>query len=325
VAQAAPIVVVVSPALGGARLDRVVATVPGVGTRSQAKQLVDGGHVRVDGVVRKASHPVPAGATVAVTLPPPAPSTVAPEALPLAVLFEDADLMAIDKPPGMVVHPAPGARSGTVVNAVLHRLGALVGVGAPERPGIVHRLDKDTSGVLLIARTPAALAVLGRQFRDRSVHKTYLAVVHGRVARASGVVDRPIGRDPRERKRMSVRSGGGRAAVTRWSVAERFPGATLLTLHPETGRTHQLRVHLAALGHPIVGDAVYGGRRRPPAGAAPLLATFPRQALHAAELTFVHPRTGVRTTLRAPIPDDIRVLLEALRGAADARKPLGSA
>ena len=320
----APIVVVVPPALGGVRLDRVVATVPGVGTRSQAKQLVDGGHVRVDGVLRKASHAVPAGARVVVTLPPPVPSTLVPEALPLTVLFEDADLLAIDKPPGMVVHPAPGARTGTVVNAVLHRLGELAGVGAADRPGIVHRLDKDTSGVLLVARTSAALAALGRQFRDRSVHKTYVAVVHGRVARASGVVDRPIGRDPRERKRMSVR-GGGRAAVTRWSVTERFPGATLLTLHPETGRTHQLRVHLAALGHPIVGDAVYGGRRRPPAGTPPLLATFPRQALHAAEVAFAHPRTGVPTTIRAPIPADIGELLDALRNAAGARKPSGSA
>ncbi len=321
----APIVVVVPSALGGERLDRVVATVPGVATRSQAKQLVDGGHVRVDGVVRKASHAVPAGARVVVTLPPPAPSTVAPEALPLRVLYEDADLLAIDKPPGMVVHPAPGARSGTVVNAVLHRLGTLAGVGAPDRPGIVHRLDKDTSGVLLIARTAAALAALGRQFRDRTVQKTYVAVVHGRVAGTSGIVDRPIGRDPRERKRMSVRSGGGRVAVTRWTVAERFPGATLLHLHPETGRTHQLRVHLAALGHPIVGDRVYGGRRRPPAGAPPLLATFPRQALHAAEVAFRHPRTGEQTALGAPLPADIRTLLDALRTPPDARKPSGSA
>src|SRR5262249_30688863 len=191
------------------------------------------------------------------------------EALPVTVLYEDADVLAIDKPPGMVVHPAPGARRGTLVNALLHRLGSLAGVGEPERPGIVHRLDRDTSGVLLVARSARALEALARQFRERTVEKRYFAVVRGRLEPEAGVIDRPIGRHPHERKRMSVRSRRGRPAVTRWQVVERLPGATVVRLAPETGRTHQLRVHLAAAGHPIVGDAVYGARRgRPAADAA---------------------------------------------------------
>jgi 23S rRNA pseudouridine1911/1915/1917 synthase len=257
-----------------------------------------------------------------ITVPPPPPAGVEPEALPLVVLYEDAQLLAIDKPPDMVVHPAPGVRRGTVVNAVLHRLGALAGVGEPERPGIVHRLDRDTSGVLLVARTAQALEGLARQFRDRTIAKRYVAVVHGRVGGAAGVIDRPIGRHPRERQRMSVRAQGGRVAVTRFEVVERFAGATLLRLAPETGRTHQIRVHLAALGHPIVGDRVYGGRGRAvagtPAAAAAVLAGFPRQALHAESIAFTHPASGAPVRVTASLPDDLRELLEVLRHARPA-------
>jgi 23S rRNA pseudouridine1911/1915/1917 synthase len=300
------------------RLDRFLATLPELGTRSRAKGLLDDGRVSVDGLTRKPGHAVRPGERVAITVPPPEPSGVEPEALPLVVLYEDAHLLAIDKPPDMVVHPAPGARRGTVVNAVLHRLGALPGVGEPERPGIVHRLDRDTSGVLLVARTAQALEGLARQFRDRTIAKRYVAVVHGSVRGAGGVIDQPIGRHPRERQRMSVRARG-RAAVTRFEVVERFAGATLLRLAPETGRTHQLRVHLAALGHPIVGDRVYGGRGRAGAGTpqavAGVLTAFPRQALHAKSLAFAHPVSGASLRVTAPLPDDLRRLVEALRQA----------
>jgi 23S rRNA pseudouridine1911/1915/1917 synthase len=309
--------VCVPPAAAGMRLDRFLATLPELGTRSRAKGLLDEGRVSVDGLTRKAGHAVRSGERVVITVPPPQPAGVEPEALPLVVLYEDAQLLAIDKPPDMVVHPAPGVRSGTVVNAVLHRLGALAGVGEPERPGIVHRLDRDTSGVLLVARTAQALEGLARQFRDRTIAKRYVAVVHGRVGGAVGVIDRPIGRHPRERQRMSVRARGGRVAVTRFEVVERFAGATLLRLAPETGRTHQIRVHLAALGHPIVGDRVYGGRGRAvagtPAAAAAVLAGFARQALHAESIAFTHPSSGGLVRVTASLPDDMRELLEVLR------------
>jgi 23S rRNA pseudouridine1911/1915/1917 synthase len=246
----------------------------------------------------------------------PLPTTIEPEDLPLVVLYEDAHLLAIDKPPGMVVHPAPGARRGTLVNALAHRLGLLAGVGPADRPGIVHRLDRDTSGVLLVARTAAALEALARQFRERSVHKRYLAIVRGRIAKASGMIDQPIGRHPVERKRMSVHGQRARAAVTRWQVAERFAEATLVRLAPETGRTHQLRVHLAAMGHPVLGDKVYGRRRSSRAVTGPACA---RQALHAEELHFAHPVSGERVVVRAALPADLEAVLARLR--RDARKP----
>jgi len=309
VAASRRVVLHVPAAAAGTRLDRFLAT-DAIGTRSQAKLLIDAGHVRVDGVARKGSHLLRAGERVEVDVPPPAPFAVEAEALPVTVLYEDAHLLAIDKPPGMVVHPAPGARRGTLVNALVHRLGTLAGVGEAERPGIVHRLDRDTSGVLLVARTVQALESLARQFRERTVEKRYLAVVRGRLEPERGTIDRPIGRHPHERKRMSVRTRHGRAALTRWTVVERLPGATVVRLAPETGRTHQLRVHLAAAGHPIVGDRVYGARRARATVPAAL-----RQALHAEEIRFTHPATGVRMTVRAPLPADLEQLLAALRQA----------
>ena len=300
---------VVPPAAVGERLDRFLAGSPAIRTRSHAKQLVDAGRVRVDGVARKAAHLLHGGERVDVEVAAPEPSTLEPEPIPLRILYEDDELLAIDKPPGLVVHPAPGARHGTLVHALLHRFGALPS-GDPERPGIVHRLDRDTSGVLLVARTRRAHESLARQFQERTVEKTYVAVVRGGVGVASGRIDRPIGRHPRERKRMSVRSPRGRPAVTRWSVVERLPGATVLRLAPETGRTHQLRVHLAAAGHPILGDPVYGARRRGRSGPEP---SFPRQALHAEAITFMHPVDETRLTIRAPVPPDIQQLIETLR------------
>jgi 23S rRNA pseudouridine1911/1915/1917 synthase len=313
VARAEHVVLVVPPGSAGMRLDRLVASLPQVATRSQAKHLIDLGLVRVDGRVRKTAYQVRGGAEVAVEIPPPDSSSVEPEPLPLCVLYEDEHLLAIDKPPGLVVHPAPGARRGTLVNALVHRMGALAGVGDPDRPGIVHRLDRDTSGVLLVARTAAVLEALAQQFRARSIEKRYVAIVRGTLRPSSGTIDRPIGRHPHERKRMSVRSRRGRSAVTRWTVLERLPGATLVQLRPETGRTHQLRVHLAALGHPIVGDRVYGARRPSRAGEP----TCARQALHAAEIAFMHPATGERMVVRAPLPPDLETTLAALRQAAE--------
>src|SRR5262249_11804611 len=277
----------------------------------------DAGRVAIDGDPRKAGFVVRAGMRVTVELPGADATTVAAEALPLVVLYEDAALLAIDKPAGMGVHPAPGGRSGTGVNARLPRLGALDGVGAADRPGIVHRLDKDTSGVLLVARTVGALEALARQFRARTVEKRYTALVHGTVRGERGAIDRPIGRDPHDRKRMSVRARRARPAITRFTVRERLPGATLLDVAPETGRTHQIRVHLASIGHPIVGDAVYGGRRRRASGrAGGALAACPRQALHAARLAVTHPLDGRRITLESPLPADLRGVLDALRKAA---------
>jgi 23S rRNA pseudouridine1911/1915/1917 synthase len=301
-------------AAAGLRLDRFLADAPGVGTRSQAKRLIDEGRVWVDGRCGKAAQRLRAEARVEVALAARPTPSLTPEPVPLAILYEDDDLVAIDKPAGMVVHPAPGRPGGTLVNALVHRWGRAPQVGHPSRPGIVHRLDRDTSGVLLVARTPAVLEGLARQFRERAVEKHYLALVHGLLRAPTGTIDRPIGRHPRARQRMSVRSRRGRAALTRWTVLERLPGATLVRLEPETGRTHQLRVHLAALGYPIVGDPVYGGRRG--RRSASPLGDFPRQALHAEQIGFVHPGTGVRLTVRAPLPPDLEALLAALRQAA---------
>jgi 23S rRNA pseudouridine1911/1915/1917 synthase len=298
----------------GMRLDRFLARAPELPTRSQAKLLVAAGRVTVAGIVRKPSFTVEVGTTVVVDVPVPVASAIEPEALPLQVLVEDPVFLAIDKAPGMAAHPAPGSLRGTVVNAVLHRLGPLDGVGDPTRPGIVHRLDKDTSGVMLIARTASALAALGRQFHDRTVRKTYIALVHGQVRGEQGRIDLPIGRHPTERKRMSVQARHSRAAATAWAVTERFAGATLVTARPETGRTHQIRVHLAAMGYPIVGDALYGGRRSRAVGP---LATFPRQALHAAALQFQHPESGEPVVIAAPLPADMEHVLAALRSMRD--------
>src|SRR2546428_6646421 len=213
----------------------------------------------------------------------------------------------------MVVPPAPGARRGRGVTALVHRLGAGAGAGPPDGPGMAHRLDRDTSGVLLVARTAAALEALARQFRTRTIEKVYLAVVRGHLGAAHGTIDRAVGRHPRERRRMSVHSRRGRAAVTRWTALERLSGATLVRLEPETGRSHQLRVHLAAPGHPILGDTVYGARR---AGRAGTSLAFPRQALPAAAIRFDHPSSGARTVVRAPLPPDLEQLLAMVRQAS---------
>ncbi|HEU4369405.1 MAG TPA: RluA family pseudouridine synthase [Methylomirabilota bacterium] len=292
----------------GLRLDRWLAeTVPTM-SRAKIQALIDAGHVRVDGIRRKSSHRVVSGERVEVDIPPLAPETLEPERIALSVIHEDEHVLVLDKPAGMVVHPGAGHARGTLAAGVLAHAPGTAGVGGPRRPGVVHRLDKDTSGLLVVAKTQGAYESLTSQLAARTVHRVYLAVAHGRVAAAQGVVDRPIGRDPRDRTRMAVRPAGqGRPAVTHFHVLERFARFTYLEARLETGRTHQIRVHLASLGHPIAGDAVYG-RRRPP-----LPVPFDGLALHATALAFVHPATGQRLEFRAALPARISGLLSHLR------------
>jgi 23S rRNA pseudouridine1911/1915/1917 synthase len=272
--------------------------------------------VVLSGRAARASTRVRAGDRVAFDVPPPEPSELLPEDLPLSVLYEDADLLVLDKAAGMVVHPARGSPRSTVVNALLHRLAGAA--SAPPRLGLVHRLDKDTSGCLVVAKTDAALQALQAQWKARTVEKVYLALCHGELA-AQGRLDTPYGRHPRDRTRWSGRVRAARRAVTTWAVRERFGRrATLAEVTLHTGRTHQIRVHLAEAGHPLLGDASYGGTRREarlPAGdplrrAAEALA---RQALHATRLAFDHPRTGERLAFVAPVPADLERALAALR------------
>ena len=285
----------------GERLDRYLAALGRWGSRSQIQRLISDGHIRVQGECVKAGTVLRAGQHIDVEPgPSPLPAGIEAEAIPLDVLYEDRWLLVINKPPGLVVHPAPGHWRGTLVSALLHHWqGPRAGLD-PLRPGIVHRLDKDTSGVLLIAKDNDTLAELGRQFRDREVEKQYVAAVAGRVARASGTIAAPIGRNPVHRKRMAIRQGG-REALTTFEVIERFADLTFVRLHPKTGRTHQLRVHLAAIGHPVVGDAVYGRQRTGQRGMR-------RQALHAERLRFRHPHSGEWMTVTAPWPADLVML-----------------
>ncbi len=290
----------------GSRLDLALATLADV-PRSQARRWIDTGCVRVDGARLRASHRLRGGESLEADPPEPRPSPVEPEAIPLAVLFEDADLIVIDKPAGLVVHPAPGHDRGTLVNALLHHCRDLSGVGGVLRPGIVHRLDRGTSGVLVAAKNDAAHAGLAAQFRAHDIERVYLALVRGTPGGDAGRVDRPVGRHPRDRKRMSVAARVAREAHTAWRVRERFArsGVALLEVRPETGRTHQIRVHLASAGLPIVADPVYGrGRER--FGLA-------RPALHAARLGFAHPRSGERLAFEAPPPRDFAAALALLR------------
>ena len=291
----------------GARLDRwLAARVPEL-SRSRLQALIDAGHVRVDGDIPKTSRRLAGGEQVSLEIPAAPPETLAPEAIALAVLYEDDDVLVVDKPVGMVVHPGAGHPTGTLAAAVLAHAPGTAGVGGPRRPGIVHRLDKDTSGLLVLAKTARAYDSLTAQLAARSVTRRYRAIVHGRVKAAEGVVDTPIGRHPRDRIRMAVLPRGKRA-VTRYKVLERFPHFSDLDVSLETGRTHQIRVHMASLGHPVAGDALYGGRTRrsPPE-------TLEGLALHAAELAFVHPVTESRLQFASPLPARMERLLSQLR------------
>jgi 23S rRNA pseudouridine1911/1915/1917 synthase len=253
-----------------------------------------------------------------VSVPAPAPAAPQPEDIPLRVVYEDAALLVIDKPTGLVVHPGAGTPAGTLVNALVARVRDLSGVGGVLRPGIVHRLDRGTSGLLVVAKDDATHRELARQFAARSVEKEYLALVLGSPARAAGEIDKPIGRDPARRMRMSVRASRGRTALTSWRVVERFDGAALLRVRIHSGRTHQIRVHLASIGHAVAGDPLYGGTRTPSGrtAAREALASLARPALHSARLAFTHPVSHERLTLEAPLPEDLLQVLRELRAAS---------
>jgi 23S rRNA pseudouridine1911/1915/1917 synthase len=295
----------------GTRLDRWLATnLPDV-SRARLQALIAGGSVRVDGALRKAAHRLQGGEIVEVVMPPPAVETLVPEPIALSIVHEDGEVLVIDKPAGMVVHPGAGHSRGTLVSAVLAHAPSIAGVGGPRRPGVVHRLDKGTSGLIVIAKTSRAYDSLVAQLAARSVKRRYLAVVHGRVPHAEGIVEAEIGRHPHDRVRMAVRPPGrGKRAVTRYRVLERFAHFTYLEAALETGRTHQIRVHMASLGHPVAGDDLYGRGTRSP---VPLGGGL---ALHAAGLSFVHPVTQERLEFSAPMPSRIEGLLSFLRDAA---------
>ena len=303
-------VLTVEPVSAGARLDRWLTERFPALSRARLQTLIRGGLVRVDGIVLKAAHRLRGGETIQIEIPPPAAEELVPEPTALSVVYEDDHVLVVDKPAGMVVHPGAGRAHGTLAAAVLAHAPTIAGVGGPRRPGIVHRLDKDTSGLLVIAKTQAAYDDLVAQLAARTVTRRYLAVVHGRVRANEGVVNAPIGRHPRDRVKMAVRPAGrGKRAVTRYRVLERFPHFTFLELHLETGRTHQIRVHLASLGHPVVGDQVYGKPRlRPPV-------ELDGHALHAAGLKFVHPDFRKAIELAAPVPARMERLLIHLRNS----------
>jgi len=301
-------------ACSGIRLDVFLAERLPDCSRSFAGQLIAGERVKVNGQARKPGYRLKAGDTVSGCIPPPKPSGYLPESIPLHILYEDHDIVVINKPPGLVVHPAPGHASGTLVNALLYHCPDLGAIGEEMRPGIVHRLDKDTSGTLVVAKNATALEHLAAQFKERSVRKDYLALVHGDMPADCGTIRLPVGRHPVDRKRMSTHSRKGREAETGWRVVRRLVGFTLLELRLKTGRTHQIRVHCAAIQRPIVGDPVYG-RRKAPADRVEiqaLLASVGRQMLHAWRLEIVHPRTGERMRFEAPLPDDMERLIVAL-------------
>jgi 23S rRNA pseudouridine1911/1915/1917 synthase len=282
-------------------------------SRSRIQSLIADGHVSVSGRRVKPGLRVAPGMVAKVEVPEPKSTGLQPEDIPLDILHEDGDLVVVNKPPGMVVHPAAGHSSGTLVNALLHRCPDLRGIGGELRPGIVHRLDKDTSGALVVAKTDAAMARLAADFHGRRIRKEYLAIVHGRLPDGEQRIETEIGRSGHDRKRMSARPPGrGRKAVTHVKAVEELGDFTLVRVRIETGRTHQIRVHMAFVGHPVAGDRQYGGRRER-AGAG----RFPRQMLHAETLAFAHPSTGGTVSFRAPIPADFASALAGLRAAPD--------
>ena len=312
----------VKPSDEAKRLDVLVTSFLAVHTRTFVAGLISDEHIRVDGRPKKPGYRVKSGEQISGIIPPPKPVEFKPEPIPLDILFEDEHIVVVNKPPGLVVHPAPGHFSGTLVNGLLYHCPDLGGIGGELRPGIVHRLDKDTSGTLVVAKNDAAHAHLSRQFKSRQVQKKYLAVVHGNVKSPTGSVKLPIGRHPVDRKRMSSVSPRGRSAQTDWTVKERFHGFTLLELNLKTGRTHQIRVHCHAIHHPIVGDKVYRPRKlektigrgdQQSDQILSLLKTVHRQMLHAWSLSFTHPYTKEVVFYKSPLPADMVEIIQRFR------------
>ncbi len=288
----------------GVRLDAFLAA-DGALSRSQAARLIEEGHVRVNGRTAAKSVRLDGGETVSVDIPEVRETALLPQNIPLDVVYEDDDVIVINKPKGLVVHPAPGHPDGTLVNALLFRCGdSLSGIGGEKRPGIVHRIDRDTSGLIVAAKNDAAHAALSAQLKDHSLARTYECLVTGNIKQDSGTVDAPIDRAPGDRKKMAV-VPGGRRAVTHWEVLARYPGVTHLRCRLETGRTHQIRVHMAYIGHPILGDTVYGAKKPVPG--------LKGQCLHAVGLRFVHPRTGELVALHCPLPPEFTAMLQKLQ------------
>jgi 23S rRNA pseudouridine1911/1915/1917 synthase len=312
--------IVAGPEAAGQRLDRFLADAIGTLSRSRVKALIEAGNVACDGQpVREPADAIRAGAAYTLDLPPPAPARPQPQVIPFPILYEDADLIVLDKPAGLVVHPAPGNLDGTLVNALLAHCGpSFTGIGAERRPGIVHRLDKDTSGVMVVAKTQLANDALTAAFAARDLDRAYVALCWGLPSPLAGEIEGAIGRDPRDRKRMAVVPRNGKPALTRYRTIRAWgTAAALLECRLASGRTHQIRVHLASTGHPIVGDPLY--LRRVPTAARGLpeplrhvLLDFPRQALHAAQLGFAHPRTRAPLSFETPLPADFEALLDAL-------------
>ncbi|MFB9325401.1 RluA family pseudouridine synthase [Paenibacillus aurantiacus] len=273
-------------------------------SRTQVQDWIKNADVLVNGRTVKPNYKIADADIIVVTVPEPQSAVIEPEAIPMDVVFEDSDVIVINKPRGMVVHPAPGHSSGTVVNALMHHCKDLSGINGVLRPGIVHRIDKDTSGLLMVAKNDLAHASLAAQLKEHSVTRKYIALVHGNVPHDQGTVDAPIGRDPKDRKLFTVTEKGSKHAVTHFMVVERFGDYTLMELQLETGRTHQIRVHMKYIGHPLAGDPVYGRSKT---------IGLKGQALHAAVLGFVHPRTGEEMIFEAPVPADMEHELEVLR------------
>lgn len=308
----------VPPEFDSQRLDRFLVSVLDGYSRSQIQKLIVDGHVTVTGrtTPARANQAMHDGDVVQVTVPEAAPSELEAEPLDLPILFQDQDLAVLDKPAGMVVHPAAGHASGTMVNALLHHLTDLSGIGGELRPGIVHRLDRGTSGVMVVAKNDMAHQELARQFQDREVEKEYIALVWG-VVQAGRRIDAAIGRDPGNRQKMSAKAKHARHAVTRITRAHHMPGVTLCQVAIHTGRTHQIRVHLSAIGHPIVGDSLYGGVHRRVMGDIRAVSRLTRPFLHSARIAFTHPRDGRRMEFIAPLPADLDSVLNDLPGWKD--------
>jgi len=326
----------IAPAEKGERLDRVLAQRMDGLSRSRLKMLILAGTVAVDGrTIRDPGHRVNVGGEIVVAVPPDEPAAPAPENIPLDILYEDDALIVIDKPKGLVVHPAPGNHSGTLVNALIAHCGAsLSGIGGVKRPGIVHRLDKDTTGVMVVAKTDKAHRKLSAQFADHGrsgpLERAYLAFVWGAPERPKGTIDAPLDRHPKARDKQAVRAGG-REAITHWERLETYlgiegkPVASLLACQLETGRTHQIRVHLAHIGHPLLGDDIYGPGFKTkavllPAEARQALEALGRQALHAYMLGFQHPETGEQVSFKSRLPDDLKRLRQSLAEPATERR-----